>query len=238
MALEDSVLELSIEFWHEKEEAVRRNTEAGTEGFGSQARDARHMSALTAFVRQMFVDAGLDERDVFVDRAIPGYYRRSKSWDVVATHKGHLVGVVELKSQVGSEGNNANNRIEEALGSTFDAAKAQELTSAFGALPVWTAFCVVFDSNPNLASQVRTRAAPLFRIDPIFEGRTYGDQWAIAVDRFVLTGAYDAGWMALTWMDRDQNVLYDEPVPAATVGTFWTQIEARVRFAKQALIRE
>ncbi len=232
------VLELLTYFWREKGEAAKRTTAAGREGFGAQARDARHMLTLGAFVRQMFIDAGLDEDEVYVDRAIPGYYRRSKSWDVVAMHKGHLVGVVELKSQVGSEGNNGNNRIEEALGNTFDAAKAQELNQAFGLLPVWTAFCIVFGSNPSAARPVQMRSAPLYRIDPVFDGMTYGDQWAIAVERFVLTGAYDAGWMVETWLDEDGYVDYNEPVPAATIETLWTQIEARVQFAKQTLRRE
>lgn len=196
------------------------------------------MQSLAGFVRQMFVDAGLDEDEVFIDRAIPGYYRRSKNWDVVAIHKGNLVGVVELKSQVGSEGRNGNNRIEEALGNAFDAGVAQDLNRAFGALPVWTAFCVIFGSDPTLAAPVRTRGLPLFATDPAFDNMTYGDQWAIAIERFVQTGAYSAGWMAVTWTNRDGYVDYEEPVPAATINTLWTQIESRVRFAKQALIRE
>lgn len=234
MGQQTSVGELLAHFWREKGEAVRRNVEAGRGGYGAQARDARHMTVFAAFVRQMFIDAGLKEHEVFVDRAIPGYFRRSKNWDVVATHKGHLVGVVELKSQVGSEGNNGNNRIEEALGNAFDADTAQELNRAFGKLPVWTAFCMVFGSDPSLARPVGTRGAPLFQTDPVFDGMTYGDQWAIAVERFVLTGAYNAGWMAMTWVDREE-ISYAEPVPVATAETLRTQIEARVRFARQAL---
>ncbi|TFC01619.1 hypothetical protein E3O42_09600 [Cryobacterium adonitolivorans] len=237
MEQSEAVLELFDRFWREKDEAVERHRIAGREG-GAQARDARHMVRLAGFVRQMFISAGLADDEVHVDRAIPGYYRRSKNWDVVAMHKGHLVGVVELKSQVGSEGNNGNNRIEEALGNSFDARAAQELNHSFGALPVWNAFCVVFGSDPSLSRPVRTRGTPLFRTDPIFDGMTYGDQWAIAVERFVLTGAYSAGWMAVTWVDQEGFVNYDEPVPAATAETLLIQIEARVRFAKRALARE
>lgn len=233
----DLVQDLLTNFWFEKDAAVQRNVRAGRAGYGAQARDARHMQSISAFVRQMFVDAGLDDEDVYVDRAVPGYYRRSKNWDVVATHKGQLVGLVELKSQVGSEGNNGNNRIEEALGNAFDAVTAQELNQAFGALPVWNAFCVIFGSDPGIAKSVRTRGAPLYPTDPIFTGMTYRRQWEIAVERFVLTGAYSAGWMVTTWTDPQGYVYYDESVPAATIETLWTQIDARVKFAKQALIR-
>ncbi|GAA3220442.1 PaeR7I family type II restriction endonuclease [Oerskovia jenensis] len=232
-----AVLDLLTNFWLEKDHAVQRNLAGGREGHGAQARDARHMQSIAAFVRGMFVQAGLDDEDVFVDRAIPGFYRRSKNWDVVATYKGHLVGVVELKSQVGSEGNNGNNRIEEALGSAFDAATAQDLNRAFGVLPIWTAFCVVFGSDPLSAKPVRTRGRPLFDTDPIFDGMTYGRQWEIAVERFVQTGAYDAGWMVHTWLDYEKNPGYREPVPTATVETLWIEVEARVQFAQQALAR-
>lgn len=233
----DDVLDLLIHFWTEKNAAVRRNIEAGRAGYGAQARDARHMGGLAAFVRQTFVDAGLDEADVYVDRAVPGYYRRSKNWDVVATHKGHLVGLVELKSQVGSEGRNGNNRIEEALGNSFDAVTTQELTRVFGALPVWTAFCMVFGSDPTSARPVQTRGQALFPTDPVFDRMTYGSQWAIAVERFIQTKAYDAGWMLTSWVEDDTFVRYEEPVPTATFDTLWIEIEARVRFAKRVLAR-
>lgn len=234
----EDVLDLLVHFWTEKDEAMRRNAAAGRSGHGAQARDARHMKPLAFFVRQMFIDAGLDESEVFIDRAIPGYYRRSKNWDVVATHKGQLVGLVELKSQVGSEGNNGNNRIEEALGNAFDAVTAQELNQAFGSLSVWTAFCIVFGSDPGSSRTVGMRTPPLFELDPAFDDMTYGSQWELAVERFIQTRAYDAGWMVVSWIEGGQYVRYIEPVPTATIDTLWTQIEARVRYAKQALSRE
>ncbi|TCM33223.1 PaeR7I family type II restriction endonuclease [Kribbella sp. VKM Ac-2568] len=46
---------------------------------------------------------------------LPGFYRRAKEWDIV-TYRGILVAAVECKSQVGSFGNNFNNRTEEAIG--------------------------------------------------------------------------------------------------------------------------
>lgn len=235
--LSEDVLDLLVHFWNEKGAAVQRDRLAGREGHGGQARDARHMRRLAGFVRQMFLDAGLDETEVFIDRAIPGYYRRSKNWDIVALHKGRLVGVVELKSQVGSEGNNGNNRIEEALGNSFDATMTQEMTKVFGELPVWRAFCIVFGSDFSAARLIGMRSRPLFDIDPAFHEMTYGGQLAVAIERFVQTGVYDAGWMVSSWVDDEQYVQYTEPVAMATVDTLWTQIEARVRFAKQSLAR-
>lgn len=229
---------LLANFWAQKSEAVRVEIESGRAGVGGQSRNAKHMQNLNAFVHQMFIDAGLDESEVMMGKSIPGYYRRSKNWDVVAVHKGNLVALVELKSQVGSEGNNGNNRIEEALGNTFDASTTQDLTEAFGKLPVWSAFCMVFGSDPSTAKPVRMRGTPVFPIEEIFKGMTYGRQWEIAIERFIQTKAYDAGWFLSSWMDGDSNLQYTEPVAAATLQTLQMQIEARVKFAKQTLVND
>lgn len=231
---------LLINWWKKKNEAVARLAAAGKTGTGAQARDARHMQSIAMFVKQMFVDAGLPESDVKVDSIVPGYYRRSKNWDVVAMHKGHLVGVVELKSQASSPGNNANNRIEEAIGSAGDAKAVQEETGAFGKLGVWAAWCMTFNRDAESGNPVQLTPMQKARIsfpldDPAFTNMTYATQYAIALERLIARNVYNAGWMVLTWVNDDGTVDYVEPIPTATAETLATQIEARVKFAIQAL---
>jgi len=196
------------------------------------------MQSLAKFVRQMFIDAGLAEVDVTIDTVVPGYYRRSKNWDVVALHKGHLVGAVELKSQAQSPGNNANNRIEEAIGSSVDAKTVQELTERFGKLGVWAAWCMTFSRDCETGIAVRPPSKKKLRFgptDPAFDQMTYAKQFSTAIERFVSQKVYDAGWMLTTWVNSDQTIGYEEPVPTATAETLATQIEARVKFAIQSL---
>ncbi len=52
--------------------------------------------------------------------SLPGFYRRTKNWDIVVTYKEILVAAIECKSQVGSFGNDFNNRTEEAIGNAVD----------------------------------------------------------------------------------------------------------------------
>ena len=52
--------------------------------------------------------------------SVPGYFRPTKMWDILIMDKDVLIGVIEFKSQVGSLGNNFNNRCEEALGNATD----------------------------------------------------------------------------------------------------------------------
>jgi hypothetical protein len=231
---------LLINWWSEKNDAIARLAASGKSDTGAQARNAKHMQSLAMFVRQMFIDAGLPEADVTVDSIVPGYYRRSKNWDVVATHKGHLVGVVELKSQASSPGNNANNRIEEAIGSAVDAKAVQELTGAFGNLGVWAAWCMTFNRDCESGNPIRRQKGRLrFPLnDSAFDDMTYATQYAKAVERFIAQKVYDAGWMLMTWVNNDRTIGYDEPIPTATAVTLATQIEARVKFALQALRTE
>jgi len=43
---------------------------------------------------------------------LPGFFRPTKLWDLLVLHEGRLVAALEFKSQVGSFGNNFNNRDE------------------------------------------------------------------------------------------------------------------------------
>lgn len=231
------VKSLLVNWWKAKSEAVVKLDAQGRSGIGAQARDAKHMQSLAAFVRQMFLDAGLSEDEVATDTVIPGYFRRSKNWDVVAIHKGHLVGVVELKSQEKSPGNNANNRIEEAIGSVVDAKTVQDIGEAFGKLGVWAAWCMTFnrDCEPQRRNGVRSKHFPL---DPAFATFSYAGQYGTAIERLISQNLYQAGWMIRTWVNDNGTVDYDEPIPTATAETLATQIEARVKFAVQALRKE
>lgn len=231
------VLPLMVNWWKAKNAFAAKLVAEGRDGIGAQARDAKHMQSLAAFVRQMFLDAGLQDHEVGVDTIIPGYYRRSKNWDVVAVHKGHLVGVVELKSQEKSPGNNANNRIEEAIGSASDAHTLQEMRQTFGRLGVWAAWCMVFNRSCEPIGRRKGVVSKHFPVDPAFEDFTYAGQYATAIERFIAQNLYQAGWMVETWADGDV-IDFDEPIPTATAETLAMQIEARVRFALQALRNE
>lgn len=233
---EDEVLPLLVNWWAEKDAAVADLAARGRLDTGAQARNARHMLSLNAFVRQMFIDAGLQPHEVILDTVIPGHYRRSKNWDVVAVHKGRLVGVVEMKSQEKSPGRNANNRIEEAVGSAVDARTVQDVSAAFGELGVWAAWGMTYNRDQESVDDKRNGVrSKHFPLDPAFEPFTYANQYALMIQRLIAQNVYDAGWMVVTWVNPDGTIGYDEPIPTATAETLKTQIEARVKFALQAL---
>src|SRR5437899_2087006 len=94
----------------------------------------------------LLVHNGLEDACIYTrsKRELPGYFRATKDWDLVAVHQNHLVAAIEFKSQRGpSFGNNVNNRVEEALGNATDLWTAFR-EGAFGTdrpRPCWGGLC-------------------------------------------------------------------------------------------------
>ena len=82
----------------------------------------KQLDAFLTLLTQVAVDAGVPEACIYLkNNHIPGYYRATKDWDlIIVSPKNNLIAAIELKSQVGSYGNNLNNRTEESLGSSED----------------------------------------------------------------------------------------------------------------------
>lgn len=122
---------------------------------------------------------------------LPGYYRASKSWDLLVLRRGEPILAVEYKSMKGSEGKNLNNRMDEVLGVGEDlrAAQAHGLVSR----DLRRAYIFVMEATPAVLTPVRTRGvfgAP----DPVFDGASYLDRMGIICERIRDGGLYDMTW--------------------------------------------
>ena len=96
---------------------------------GSGVLGGKTLDGFIELIRQVVESSNLDDFQIHTGKntsQLPGYFRPHKSWDIVVTSNGYLVAAVELKSQVGSIGNNFNNRTEEVLGSGLDLSTAIE----------------------------------------------------------------------------------------------------------------
>jgi hypothetical protein len=217
-------------FWEKRQSAKAQQEETGVQG--GAARSGGHMVAIQDHVRQWFIEAGLPEECVLPGSpSLPGFFRRSKSWDIVVVYKGVLVAAVELKSQVGSVGNNANNRIEEALGNALDVAAVQKNFGTFGPIPPWLGFVLVLEET-KITGQTLKPNKTAFPVDPIFEKTTYSQQYESAISRFISEGLYSAGWFITTDGKRNGQYSYNEPLASATHEVFRGLIQARVDFVR------
>lgn len=107
-------------FWASRTGAVVARSQGGS-------RDAvvggKNMLGFADLVREVAQHCGLPADCVHTgtrDVVLPGFFRATKNWDLLVIHQRRLLAVFEFKSQVGSFGNNLNNRSEEVIGSAAD----------------------------------------------------------------------------------------------------------------------
>ncbi len=87
---------------------------------------------------------------------LPGFFRPTKKWDLLVILDGQLIAALETKSQVGSFGNNFNNRTEEAMGSALDLWTAYR-EGAFGrGLAPWLGYLFLLQDCSASQKPVRT----------------------------------------------------------------------------------
>lgn len=217
-------------FWTGRNLQAQRQVEsghldAGTRGYVT---GGKHLQPLEEAVTELF--APLVQRGAEVRSGgkltLPGHYRRSKNWDVIVTFKGALVAAVELKSQVGSIGNNFNNRTEEALGNAVDVWKAYE-EGAFGSVRPWLGFIFVIEHSDVSSRVSRVDPSTLFPADPIFSGTSYVDRYQILAQRLVRERLYDATCVLTT---RKGEGILDEPIREVSVANFAATVTGRIAY--------
>lgn len=167
-------------------------------------------------VENIIVNSGIPDVKINTGRTssqLPGYFRPHKSWDVVATSRGKLIAAIELKSQIGSIGNNFNNRTEEVLGSGIDLHTAIE-EQAFGDdAEIFTGYIILVEDSviTQSSTTVNMKYFPVMhgflederiRHDfyqrdcngfyPAVRGVSYLQRYDLLCKRLVLKGLYTA----------------------------------------------
>src|SRR5690606_34476289 len=120
----DELARLGVrQFWSGRGSALEEG-EGSQGGERSKVLAGKNMDGFLTMIELLVQKNGLPHAQVFTrgrpDLTLPGYYRPTKLWDVIVLDEGKLVAAIELKSHVGSFGNNFNNRAEEAIGTAHD----------------------------------------------------------------------------------------------------------------------
>ena len=205
----------------DQEDRGRRDT--GTRGSVSAG---RHLDSLEQLLWKVCEDMGLTAKRDRAGGTLPGYLRGSKTWDLVAYHDGHPAVVIELKSQVGSYGNNLNNRIEEMAGQAQDlqlAARAGFIQRG----PPFFGYVMIVGDDPRAHEPIRTRLPENFTSpDPFFAGSpSYIERYAVAFSRAVEAGLISAACLAVA--DEERKRVYF-PSPELTFESFVQSVASYV----------
>ena len=186
-----------------------KQSEAGKIDAGSRGdvTGGGHMGALELLVKDLLIELGIQERDIFTKQKLelPGYYRSSKKWDLLVVSKLQLVMAIEFKSIGGSYGNNLNNRTEEALGNASDIWTAyREGRFGTGPRPL-LGYLFLLRDEAKVMRPVSNKE-PHFEVDPVFHGASYSKRAEILCRRLVLERLYDAACLLLSTNEESTKI--------------------------------
>jgi hypothetical protein len=189
-------------FWGNREAAKQKQIESGKADQGERAyvTAGKNMDGFLALVLDIVRANGLASAQIHQKRSLltlPGYFRPTKIWDVLVTHKGELVAAIELKSQVGSFGKNFNNRAEEAIGTAHDFWTAYR-EGAFGEQPrPFVGWLMLVEDAPESRSPVKD-TSPHFPIFEEFNGASYLKRYDLLCQKLVKEQLYTAATIIMS----------------------------------------
>lgn len=215
-----------------------RGSQAKLQGAKSGTRDAGNRTAVTGgkqldgfveLVRDFLVECGIDLADIYCNQAVelPGWFRAEKKWDLLVIVKGQLIAAMEFKSQVGSFGNNFNNRAEESLGSATDIWTAYREGAFSLSQRPWLGYVMVLEDAEQSSNPVGVKE-PHFPVFSEFRGASYAKRYEILITKLIRERLYDGAALLLSSQKDGRKGGYCEPSQELSFATLLTSIKARV----------
>lgn len=148
---------------------------------------------------------------------LPGYFRATKSWDTLIIQGGRLLACVVFKSQVGSFGNNFNNRAEECLGSAADFWQAHEVGAFKDPRPPFLGWLMLLEDCADVRSAVAC-ATPHYPVLPEFNGASYAERYHTLCRRIMERRLYSGAALVISAQDGPPRSLSDATGARAMFG--------------------
>jgi hypothetical protein len=172
-----------------------------------------HLDGIIDLVRALLVEGGLESASIYPNAkssVLPGFFRPTKEWDLVVVSDRKLIATIEFKSQVGSFGNNFNNRVEEALGNATDLHTAYR-EGAFAPSPApWLGYMMLLEHCPKSTAPVGF-SEPHFKVFQEWKGASYAKRYELFCQKLVRERQYNAACF-LTSAEREGiKGVYHEP---------------------------
>jgi restriction endonuclease XhoI-like protein len=221
------------EFWNSRQSSAKKQQDAGKQDQGERAAvtAGKNMDAFVELVRELVCANGLAATDIMLKRrllTLPGFFRPTKLWDMLVVHHGRLVAALEFKSQVGSFGNNANNRTEEAIGNAIDLWTAYR-EGAFGkeVPPPFIGYLMLVEDAPGSRAPIRD-ASPHFPIFPEFRNASYAERYNVLCHKLVQEKLYTAAAVLLSPRSAGESGEYSEMSELTGLRMYLTNLAGHV----------
>ncbi len=194
------------------------------------------MNGFVNLVRDLLCESGVAKAHVYCEKyvEIPGWYRPEKKWDLLIVSDGKLLAGIEFKSQVGSFGNNYNNRTEEAIGSAVDIWAAYREEAFKPSARPWLGYLMLLEEAPGSVNPVRARE-PHFKVFPEFREASYAKRYEILLTKLVRERLYDAACFLMSNATEGAMGGYREPSAELNFQNFIASLLAKaIAVAKSA----
>lgn len=183
-------------FWETKKKQLAASGDSSNRG---AVVGGRQLNAFVGLLKTIAVEQGIPEECIYTSHAyLPGFFRSSKNWDfLIIAPNMKLIAVVELKSQIGSYGNNFNNRAEEAIGDAVDLWTAFRENQFPDQSAPWVGYLTVVGKDDGSTSPIRNNE-PYYPVLPEFHDATYLERYRILCRKLILERHYSMAALICT----------------------------------------
>lgn len=229
---EQKVREAVKAFWGNREAARLKQIQSGKADQGERAgvTAGKSMDGFRAMVLDIVRANGLAHAEIHRERALltlPGYFRPTKLWDLLVIHKSELIAAIELKSQVGSFGNNFNNRTEEAIGTAHDLWTAYR-QEAFGKQPrPFVGWLMMVEDAAKSRCAVKDRS-PHFPVFEDFKGASYLKRYDLLCQKLVQEQLYSTAALITSPRTAAETGEFSEMSAMTGLKTFVTALAGHI----------
>jgi hypothetical protein len=219
-------------FWGNRHEARQKKRRAGRidQGQRGSTTHGKNMEGFVTLIMDLVKANGLSEATIHRKKSLvslPGFFRPTKQWDLVIVDNGRLVAALELKSQVGSFGNNGNNRIEEAIGSAHDFRVAFQ-EGAFGDHPrPFLGWMILVEDAPKSRRPVK-HVSRHFEVFPEFQGASYLKRYELLCQRLEKDLLYTAACVMASPKTARRTGAYCDLSSVTSFRNFITALAGRI----------
>jgi hypothetical protein len=216
-------------FQHDKQGSGGGTKDTGNRG---AVTGGKHADGFVRLIAKIVEDAGLPIANIHIvqrkKRTIPGYFRPTKDWDVVILSDNDLIAVIEVKSQVGSFGNNFNNRIEEALGNATDFWTAYKHGIYAPTSKPWVGYLFMLEEKASSIHPKKRIELHPFQVDEAFQGLSYAQRYEQVCLRLVREMLYDAACFLTSNLSDGRSGYFSQPNPELSIQNFAVSLQAKV----------
>jgi hypothetical protein len=234
---QDRLSEAIRHFWKTRQrQSDQQGARTGTRDAGSRTAvtGGKQLDGFVELLRDFLAEAGLDHACIYTSRKVelPGWYRAEKKWDLLIVRDGSLIAAMEFKSQVGSFGNNFNNRTEEALGNATDIWAAFREGAFAPSLRPWLGYVMVLEEAKQSLSPVGVQE-PHFKVFEEFRGASYAKRYEILLTKLVRERMYDSATLILTDRLTGRDGTHIEPSAELSFDNLLISLKARAVAIKE-----